>query len=100
LAMANVIVRAYSRAPEWDGPMRGWLDNRVRTLRDDPAVRAVVIFEGEADDGRPYWELGIRIADYPQAMDPVKHLIEALELLEARPELITEVERPDLRSSA
>ena len=97
--MATMIIRAHSRGPRWDGALRGWIESRARQLRDEAAVHAVVVVEGSSDGGVAYWEIGIRFADLGTGDDVVlRRVLSDLELLRARPELVTEADIPELRA--
>jgi hypothetical protein len=62
----------------WRGPLRAWLEQRARELRDEPAVRDVQIVA---------WTRVIEFA-HPFGAEPiVRDVLADLETLDASPEL-------------
>jgi hypothetical protein len=95
-SMETVIVRARSRNPRWDGPLRLWLESRADRLRKADSVQAVVVKEGRDDRRGVVWEIGLRLVG-PGGRVVIRDLIIDLELLMAEPELCTGADVSEMR---
>jgi hypothetical protein len=72
--------------PAWRGPLRAWLEQRSREIRDVPSVRRVQIIDGPQRSGFA-WTLVIDFAHSSEADAVVRDVIADLRTLDASPEL-------------
>lgn len=78
----RLAIIAHPPSGEWRGPLRAFLENRARELRDHSAVRRTRI----VDDDPPALTLVIDFAHEYGADELVRDLVADLEALKAAPE--------------
>jgi hypothetical protein len=81
----RIAVIARPPSSSWRGPLRAFLDNRARELRDESAVRRVRLV-----DDAPALTLVIDFAHEFGASELVRDLVADLETLDAAPETAPE----------
>ena len=87
--MRQIIISTRARDRHWNGPLRAWLDQRARELRDEATVQRVRVDEHVSDPaGRSSWLMRLELASTDDAQALVRDVVQDLQALKAEPELV------------